>query len=75
MSKKRINYCENMYESASLSGVSVWWLKIGFLVVADRKCFENWLYSGLKLDELAIKIKPALDQINQPLFLISNPFL
>ena len=29
MSRKRINYCENVYESTSLSGVSVWWLKIG----------------------------------------------
>jgi hypothetical protein len=40
VSRKRINYCENVYESTSLSGVSVWWLKIGFLVVVDRKCFS-----------------------------------
>ena len=40
MSRKRINYCENVYESTSLSGVSVWWVRIGFLVVADRKCFN-----------------------------------
>ena len=35
-----INYCENVYELTSLSGVSVWWLKIGFLALVDRKCFS-----------------------------------
>ena len=28
VSRKRINYCENVYESTSLSGISDWWLKI-----------------------------------------------
>ena len=51
MSRKRINYCENMYESTSLSGVSVWWLKIGFWLWqiesvsayhdSPEKCYEE----------------------------------
>ena len=40
MSRKRINYCENMYKSISLIGVSVWWLKMGFWAVVDRKYFS-----------------------------------
>jgi hypothetical protein len=34
-SRKRIIYCAKVYESTSSIGMSVWWLNVGFLVVAD----------------------------------------
>ena len=60
VSRKRIIYCANVYESTSFMGVSVWWLKMVFLAVADGKCFslpricrkcsiEFWLSSSLNL--------------------------
>ena len=74
MSRKRINYCENVYESTSLSGISVWWLKIGFWLWqtknssiyhdSSESVLKNWLSSTLKLDELAVKkrLVPNQDQ-------------
>ena len=41
VSKKRINYCENVYESTSLSGISDWWLKIGFFRCDRQKVFQS----------------------------------
>ncbi len=75
MSRKRINYCENVYESASLSGISVWWLKISFWLWQtesvsvchdpSKSVLKNWLFSCLKFDGLAIKKRSIPDQ-NQP---------
>ena len=38
---KRINYCENVYKPTSLSGVSVWWLKIDFFGCGRQKVFQS----------------------------------
>ena len=85
MSRKMINYCENVHESTSLSGVSVWWLKIGFWLWQKESVsvyndslesvLKNWLSSTLKLDELALRRDPFQTKINQPPFPISNPSL
>jgi hypothetical protein len=34
-SRKRIIYYAKVYESTSSIGMSVWWLNVGFLVMAD----------------------------------------
>jgi hypothetical protein len=54
VSRKMINYCENVYESTSLSGVSVWWLKIDFLALVDRKCFSLSRISRKCSEELVV---------------------
>jgi hypothetical protein len=64
-----------VYESISLNGVSVWWLKIGFWLWqiesvsvchdSSESVLKNRLFSDLKLYELAIKNRSVPDQ-NQP---------